>query len=906
MNAEERASTLLVVLIADDEGPHSQFVAEQLHNVRSEFSQEIDSGLLHVIVPPREWYPPDLRSIPATFDDSPEREYYLQLEDDILTKRGFVSRIHDFTAQRPIESQWFMLEFSTLGFIGKLFRSSDLPLLAQFIALFHREKPVDWLLDLLFVNRYCHPEKSPKQCSEITKQYRVRSRPSLFQHVGVHSSLAGKLQKLRERDFGKVQLYIPHADNPRAKISTSLVGYKSYDLESAYAGRNFFWSLSPRAEDYILFDFGQGIKIHGFLFRTGNPEHQGDILTEDASVYLRRKNSGNFDRIVAFNEHGTARVDFNVMVESEQTCSEWHCWWVAASGVIILLIEGGIRPMLVIHFNSFQEDLKWSKSTFSTVIAVINASSLLSGPLAAAFYQLLGARLSISAGALATGIGFVLVSLSSSLFLIIIISAIIGVGCGVIRTAIVSVQCEYFMKNRDFTMALIFIGPGIGQFLFAHILNYLNNLLSWRSSWRLIAIIFLCCVPLALPFKRKMKQAKENEIAQFLGIKVLRKPEFLIQLIAVFFAASLCISYYIFEVPMMVESGIDRDTAASVFSSQGIASIAGRVLTTLLIRSGKMHIAIVMLSCYAIAESSKLADWYGVMAAFSVAAKLGVMSIIACIVAVIVIMWQERNSRIHQPVSMEAVLEKEASENKCLFLYQILAVSVFLEKLKAVNASARSAHWRAQGVLHFVIEILRSCTPTLPHEWFVSEAKGKEADVLFIGDDHIALFEQSFVYREHFAPLHCLCFGALGDRITDLRWRLENKVLEGLNPKVIVVSTGNLDYGLSKDELLNGMKEVAEIIKRQKPMSRIFFMKLLPSGRRPNKRRELVSSVNDAMETALHGVADVIDLDMSIQGTDGKIDAHDMFDYVHLTQEGYRKIFDPVFFAVSAVLNPDQ
>lgn len=48
MNAEERASTLLVVLIADDEGPHSQFVAEQLHSVRSEFSQEIDSGLLHV------------------------------------------------------------------------------------------------------------------------------------------------------------------------------------------------------------------------------------------------------------------------------------------------------------------------------------------------------------------------------------------------------------------------------------------------------------------------------------------------------------------------------------------------------------------------------------------------------------------------------------------------------------------------------------------------------------------------------------------------------------------------------------------------------------------------------------------------------------------------------------------
>lgn len=44
-----------------------------------------------------------------------------------------------------------------------------------------------------------------------------------------------------------------------------------------------------------------------------------------------------------------------------------------------------------------------------------------------------------------------------------------------------------------------------------------------------------------------------------------------------------------------------------MFSSQGIASIAGRVLTTLLIRCGKVHIAAVMLSCYAIAQGSMFA-----------------------------------------------------------------------------------------------------------------------------------------------------------------------------------------------------------------------------------------------------------------------------------------------------------
>ncbi|VDM17205.1 unnamed protein product [Wuchereria bancrofti] len=30
-----------------------------------------------------------------------------------------------------------------------------------------------------------------------------------------------------------------------------------------------------------------------------------------------------------------------------------------------------------------------------------------------------------------------------------------------------------------------------------------------------------------------------------------------------------------------------------------------------------------------------------------------------------------------------------------------------------------------------------------------------------------------------------------------------------------------------------------------------------------------------------------------------------MFDYVHLTQEGYRKIYEPVLVAVNAALNPD-
>ena len=51
-------------------------------------------------------------------------QYYIQLEDDVIAKSGFV----DFIMEK-INAQvddWFLLEFSKLGFIGKLFKSESL------------------------------------------------------------------------------------------------------------------------------------------------------------------------------------------------------------------------------------------------------------------------------------------------------------------------------------------------------------------------------------------------------------------------------------------------------------------------------------------------------------------------------------------------------------------------------------------------------------------------------------------------------------------------------------------------------------------------------------------------------------------------------------------------------------
>ncbi|CAG13956.1 unnamed protein product, partial [Tetraodon nigroviridis] len=58
-------------------------------------------------------------------------------------------------------------------------------------------KPVDWLLDHILWVKICNPEKDAKHCNEQKASLKHQYKPSLFQHVGLHSSLRGKIQALK-------------------------------------------------------------------------------------------------------------------------------------------------------------------------------------------------------------------------------------------------------------------------------------------------------------------------------------------------------------------------------------------------------------------------------------------------------------------------------------------------------------------------------------------------------------------------------------------------------------------------------------------------------------------------------------------------------------------------------------
>ncbi|CAK7315552.1 Alpha-1,3-mannosyl-glycoprotein 4-beta-N-acetylglucosaminyltransferase-like protein MGAT4D [Vulpes lagopus] len=129
----------------------------------------------------------------------PKAKYYLQLEDDIIAKKMYFTKITDFV-HSGTSNNWFYIEFSILGFIGKLFKSEDLTDFVRFFLMFYKDKPIDLLLGDIFQVKMCDPGETPQieKCAERNKHIRIRYKPSLFQHVGIQSSFPGREQYSKE------------------------------------------------------------------------------------------------------------------------------------------------------------------------------------------------------------------------------------------------------------------------------------------------------------------------------------------------------------------------------------------------------------------------------------------------------------------------------------------------------------------------------------------------------------------------------------------------------------------------------------------------------------------------------------------------------------------------------------
>ncbi|KAM9217495.1 LOW QUALITY PROTEIN: alpha-1,6-mannosyl-glycoprotein 4-beta-N-acetylglucosaminyltransferase-like [Leptosomus discolor] len=303
---EELQEMVVVVHLADADPTWNTHVAA---NIARKFAHHILLGRLLLIHAPQEFYP-TLEGLKRNYNDPEEwvkfrskqnvdyaflfaftanlSSYYLMIEDDVWCAKSFLTAIRKALASQE-ESNWATLKFSKLGYIGKLYRSSDLPRLARFLLLFYQEMPRDWLLSHF--------------CLLLTQKDVIRFKPSLFQHMGLYSSFQGTINRLEDDEFQADALDLP--DNPPAALFTGMSAFENYKPLKAYStAEGYFSGKDPAAGSVFSAVFQQPARVTRVRVRTGSNERQGDFLHEGV-LELGRQRWPNGQDCSAYTTVGT-------------------------------------------------------------------------------------------------------------------------------------------------------------------------------------------------------------------------------------------------------------------------------------------------------------------------------------------------------------------------------------------------------------------------------------------------------------------------------------------------------------------------------------------------------------------------------------------------------------------------
>ena len=322
MSDMDKKDTYIVIFLADlYETPKSTAKA----GISRTFGKYIEQGLLIVIEAYPEYYPP-LTNIKEKLGDSDGRrtwrskqnvdisfvmcyckdlsQYYIHLEDDVISAPSFFPKLRDFIAAQP-DNLWPMLDAAKKGCIARVCHSQDLENIASYFYLMYDEMPIDWLMIQW---------RGVKDQEPNNRQFRLPP-ASLFQHIGDVSSFKENRNPNQGSDkepyFDKYEQKYKGL-NPPARVTSSLSSHQGKPQDAYEKGDGYFWGKDPKKGDYVLIEFNTPTAVREVFVDTGSHLAWKDILRsgvlqvsfESAGNNLQLKNNnscGHFKLLGSFD-----------------------------------------------------------------------------------------------------------------------------------------------------------------------------------------------------------------------------------------------------------------------------------------------------------------------------------------------------------------------------------------------------------------------------------------------------------------------------------------------------------------------------------------------------------------------------------------------------------------------------
>jgi len=180
----------------------------------------------------------------------------------------------------------------------------------------------------------------------------------------------------------------------------------------------------------------------------------------------------------------------------------FYRYWILAACFVCLCVFSGVGMWAFgIFFKPVMHEFGWSRASVSLAFTVMYLVQGLFQPVAGRVTDRYGPRKVIFVGAFVTGAGFVLLTLTGSLWNYYLFYGVVGIGLAPLGLIPVSTLISnWFTERRGTALGIVTTGIGVGGIVFSPFIGtYLIPDYGWSPSFFILAlVIWLVILPVAL------------------------------------------------------------------------------------------------------------------------------------------------------------------------------------------------------------------------------------------------------------------------------------------------------------------------------------------------------------------------------------------------------------------------
>ncbi|ETX00660.1 MAG: hypothetical protein ETSY1_10370 [Candidatus Entotheonella factor] len=297
----------------------------------------------------------------------------------------------------------------------------------------------------------------------------------------------------------------------------------------------------------------------------------------------------------------------------------FYGWIIVATALAIIALGMGLMFSLGVFMEPLENALGWSRGQ----IAQANLYGWVAFGVSAFSFGLLsdrvGTRVVVRIGAAMLGLGLLGLSQMQHLWhFYLLYGLLIGGAVGAFNVPLISLVTRWFVTRRGLAVSLANAGIGVGGLLFAPLSRSLIMSFDWRVAFFVYGLLtWVVVIPLTLLLRERPQdiglrpdgetEAPEPETpahasAPYTFSKVLTLPAFWVIAVVHFFCCAAHSGPIFHMVSAVIDAGVDKLAAATVFAASSFASLPGRLGTGLLAdRFGSKQILVVWLMMQATA-----------------------------------------------------------------------------------------------------------------------------------------------------------------------------------------------------------------------------------------------------------------------------------------------------------------